>query len=157
MKNHFDTFSADMAPSFDEPEFRLRRNFKWHGFGRRNMQEFNYTNVGSDGIETHVNFNIADTREEVINERKGKKEAILQLTDLSIVPEFTSGKTILMFNLPAKTVATVQLTDNDHKVLWSEKSAGGSFSKKFTLGLNGVYFLKVKQGDKEVEKRIVKE
>jgi hypothetical protein len=33
----------------------------------------------------------------------------------------------------------------------------GSFNKSFGLGLNGVYFLQVKQGGKVALKRIVKE
>jgi hypothetical protein len=81
----------------------------------------------------------------------------LDISDLNIVPEFSSGKTVLMFNLPAKSVADVKLTDSEGKVLWSGKSAGSSFSKTFTLGLNGVYYLQVKQGNNVAVKRIMKE
>jgi hypothetical protein len=80
-----------------------------------------------------------------------------EITDLNIVPEFSTGKTLLMFDLPAKTVATVKLTDSEGKLLFDEKATGGSFSKTFALGLNGIYFLQVKQGNNIAIKKIVKE
>jgi hypothetical protein len=81
----------------------------------------------------------------------------LEISDLNIVPEFSTGKTLLMFSLPAKTVAEVKLIDSNGKALWKEKATGGSFSKTFVIGLNGIYYLQVKQGNGVAVKRIVKE
>lgn len=124
---------------------------------RRNSQSFSYTNTGSDGMMTHINYNVSDASAERTKKETGNEKADLQLQDLVIVPEFSSGKTMLSFSLPAHTTAEVKLTDNDGKVIWSEKAANGSFNKSFTLGLNGMYLLEVKQGGKTALKRIVKE
>jgi hypothetical protein len=124
---------------------------------RRNSQSFSYTNTGSDGMMTHITYNVSDASAERTKKETGSDKADLQLQDLVIVPEFSSGKTMLNFSLPSRASAEVKLTDNDGKVIWSDKAANGSFSKSFTLGLNGMYLLEVKQGGKTALKRIVKE
>jgi hypothetical protein len=140
-------FNFDM-PAMRGIEFRLRRP---------NSQHFSYSTTGSDGMTTNVNFNVSDASPERTKQLTGSEKADLELTDLSLVPEFTSGKTLLMFSLPAHTAADVKFMDHDGKVIWSEKSMTGSFSKSFPLGLNGSYLLEVKQGGKTTLKRIVKE
>jgi len=73
------------------------------------------------------------------------------------VPEFSTGKTLLMFNLPEKALAEVKLIDSEGKVVWNERSTTGSFTKTFVLGLNGIYYLQIKQGNNIAIKRIMKE
>lgn len=124
---------------------------------RPNSQHFSYSNTGSDGMTTNVNFNVSDASPERTKQLTGSEKADLQLSDLNLVPEFTSGKTLLMFSLPARAAADVKFMDHEGKVIWSEKSMNGSFSKSFALSLNGVYLLEVKQGGKTALKRIVKE
>lgn len=124
---------------------------------RRNSQSFSYTNTGSDGMMTHINYNVFDASPERAKKETGNEKADLQLQDIVIAPEFSSGKTMLSFSLPSHTSAEVKLTDNDGKMIWNEKAANGSFNKSFTLGLNGMYLLEVKQAGKVALKRIVKE
>ena len=124
---------------------------------RRNSQSFSYTNTGSDGIMTHINYNVSDASAERTKKETGSDKADLQLQDLVIVPEFSSGKMMLNFSLASHAAAEVKLTDNDGKVIWSAKASNGSFSKTFALGLNGTYLLEVKQGGKTALKRIIKE
>jgi hypothetical protein len=123
----------------------------------RNFQSFDYNNTGSDGISTHISFRVNDPSPEKIKAVMGSEKAELELKDLNLVPEFSSGKTMLMFSLPLKTTADVKFTDSEGKLLWSDKALNGRFNKSFGLGLNGVYFLQVKQGGKVALKRIVKE
>ena len=139
-----------------EFNFRMRRP-GMEGFRRRNVQSFEYNNTGTDGINTHISFRVSEPSPEKIKTITGSEKAELEITDLSIVPEFSSGKTLLMFSLPGKSVADVKLTDNDGKLIWSAKAINSSFNKSFGLGLNGVYYLQVKQGGKVALKRIVKE
>jgi hypothetical protein len=124
---------------------------------RRNTQNFNYVNTDNEGISTHVSFHVSEVSNDDLKKMPYIEGGKFEITDLNIVPEFTSGKTLLLFNLPAKTVAEVKLHDSEGKLLWSEKSTGGSFSKTFTLGLNGIYYLQVKQGNSVAVKRIMKE
>lgn len=144
-------------------EFRSRdfdmpgmRNMEFR-MNRRNTQNFSYSTTGSDGISTRINFSVSDVPPERAKQLTGSDKTELALSDLSLVPEFTSGKTLLMFTLPAHTAADVKFMDHDGKVIWTEKGMNGSFSKSFILGLNGIYLLQVQQGGKTALKRIIKE
>jgi hypothetical protein len=123
----------------------------------RNFQSFEYNNTGTDGISTHIRFRVTDPSPEKIKTITGSEKAELEIKDLNLVPEFSSGKTMLMFNLPAKTIAEVKFMDNEGKMIWSDKAVNGKFNKSFALGLNGIYYLQVKQAGKVVLKRIMKE
>ncbi|HWD88769.1 MAG TPA: hypothetical protein VG367_11625 [Mucilaginibacter sp.] len=168
-KDSMMTYNFRMNPDLRmEPrEFEFRnRDFNFNmrpmrgmefRMNRRNSQHFSYSTTGSDGMITNVNFMVSDASPERIKQLTGSQKADLELSDLSLVPEFTSGKTLLMFSLPAHTAADVKFMDHDGKVLWTDKSMNGSFSKSFPLGLNGSYLLEVRQGGKAALKRIVKE
>jgi hypothetical protein len=152
--------SMDEMPGnmeFNERNFDESFNRPMMRFERRNSQSFDYVNTDKDGISTHMSIHVSDASREMLKEIARVEEANLEIKDLTIVPEFTSGKTVLMFNLPAKTIADVKLKDSEGKIIWSDKSTGGSFSKAFVLGLNGIYYLQVKQGKDVVLKRIMKE
>jgi hypothetical protein len=127
------------------------------GYERRNSQNFNYVSTNNDGISTRVSFHVSDASNDDLKRIPHVEGAKFEIENLNLVPEFTSGKTLLMFNLSAKTPAEVKLCDSEGRVLWTEKSIGGSFSKTFGLGLNGIYYLQVKQGRNVVVKRILKE
>ncbi|HEY9002111.1 MAG TPA: T9SS type A sorting domain-containing protein [Mucilaginibacter sp.] len=158
------TFNYRMNGDGDRNEFfnDHMRNFNFRmrereNFRHRNVQRFDYTNTGNDGISTHTSFRVSDASPEKVKNVTGSEKADLELRDLNLVPEFSSGKTLLMFNLASKTAAEVKFTDSEGKLIWSEKMTAGEFSKSFPLGLNGVYFLQVKQGSKVALKRVVKE
>jgi hypothetical protein len=127
---------------------------------RRNTQNFTYNNVDNDGVVTHVSYHVSE-HPSMLDYDAGKQGDtqmdMLDLMDLTIVPEFASGKTLLMFSLPAKAVAEVQFKDSKGTLLWSAKASNGAFSKSFPLGLNGSYYLQVKQGGKVAVKKIEKE
>jgi hypothetical protein len=168
-KDSMMTFNFRMRPDrdfrFEPGDFDFHgRNFDMPGMhsmdfrlNRRNSQHFSYSTTGSDGMTTNVNFNVSNASPEKIKQIAGNEKAGLELIDLSLVPEFTSGKTLLMFSLPSHASADVKFMDRDGNVIWTEKSINGSFSKSFPLGLNGSYLLEVKQGGKTALKRIVKE
>jgi hypothetical protein len=130
------------------------------GFGRKNTQNFMYTNTDNDGISTHVSYRVSD-HPATLDYDAGKAEKsqldMLNITDLTLVPEFSAGKTVLTFGLPSKAAAEVQFKDSKGNLLWSEKALNGKFDKSFALGLNGVYYLQVKQGNKVAVKEIMKD
>ncbi|QJD96491.1 T9SS type A sorting domain-containing protein [Mucilaginibacter robiniae] len=126
-------------------------------FKRRNIQTFDYSNTDNNGINTQVSFQISDPMENEVQQLMGTAKTGLELKDISLVPQFTAGKTLLTFGLPAKTLAEVELTDSEGKAIWKEKANTETFSKSFSWTLNGIYFLVVKQGSLTAMKRIVKE
>ncbi len=163
--------SADLRYAFKErmdDESPGRRELEDHGFNaplrsplmrfdRRNSQRFDYVNTDNDGISTHVSYRISEASNDDLKKMPHVEGPKFEVKDLNLVPEFTSGKTLLMFNLLSKTTAEVKLTDSEGKLMWSEKATGGSFSKSFVLGLNGIYYLQINQGNSVAVKRIVKE
>jgi len=126
-------------------------------FDRRNSQRFDYVNTDNEGISTHVSFHVSEPSNDDLKKIPHVEGPKFEVKDLNLVPEFTSGKTLLMFNLQSKATAEVKLTDSEGKLMWTERAIGGSFSKAFPLGLNGIYYLQIKQGNSVAVKRIVKE
>ena len=148
-ENRFD----NPGPGFNFP----RRGPRMEFMHRKNVQSFEFTNTGSDGISTHISFRVTDPSPEKLKEITGGEKHELEIKDLNLVPEFSSGKITLMFGLSSHAVAEAKLMDNTGKVIWSDKVLNGAFNKSFALGLNGVYFLEVKQAGKIALKRIIKE
>ncbi|MDB5128192.1 T9SS type A sorting domain-containing protein [Mucilaginibacter sp.] len=151
----FDTDLSDMG--MKTFSFNMPRHKQGFEFSSRNSQTFNYSNTDNDGINTNISFRVSEPSKEKLKRIAGTEKAELVLNDLNLVPEFSTGKTTLSFNLPAKTIADVKFTDTDGKVLWTDKTTAGIFSKKISLPLNGVYYLQVKQGVNTAVKKIIKE
>jgi len=130
------------------------------GFDRKNTQNFIFTNTDNDGVSTHLSFHVSDhfgrLDADATNHENIQME-MLDLMDLTLAPEFSTGKVLLMFNLPSKAVAEVKLKDSKGTILWSSKATNGKFSTTFAMGLNGTYYLQVKQAGKVTVKKIVKE
>jgi hypothetical protein len=140
------------------------KGFRGKGFNlplmrseRRNSQNFDYVSTDKDGISTHVRFHVSEVSNDDLKRMPHVEGAKFEIADLNLVPEFSTGKTLLMFSLPDKKAAEVKLTDDEGKILWTEKAIGGNFSKSFVLGLNGVYYLQVKQGYNVSVRKIMKD
>ena len=148
-------------------KIEMDRDFRFSGpntrpmrmrFNNRNTQNFDYVNTDNDGINTHISFRVTNAIDDKAKAAgRTDKTTYLSLNDLNLSPEFSTGKVLISFNLPDKTTADVILTDSQGKVLFTDKAASGSFSKKISLPLNGIYYLNVKQAAASVIKRIVKE
>jgi len=123
----------------------------------RNSQNFTYINTDNNDISTRISFNISDVTNDDLKKMPHIEGPRLDITDLNIVPQFSTGKTLLLFTLPSKGAAEVKLINSEGKELWSEKTTGINFTKSFVIGLNGIYYLQVKQGNGIAVKRIMKE
>ncbi|MCO5947389.1 T9SS type A sorting domain-containing protein [Mucilaginibacter flavidus] len=124
---------------------------------RRNTQNFDYENTNNDGVVTHLTFHVSEATDDDLKRMEYVEGPKFDIKDLNISPQFSSGKILLTFDLATKAPAVVKLSDSEGKTLWTEKTANGAFSKSFALGLNGVYYLQVKQGKNISLKRIMKE
>ena len=175
-RNKFRTMGRDSALAFNyrtngEPgdgrkaelkEWRLKYSDEnaAREFGHKNTQNFSYTNTDAQGISTHVSYRVSEPSGAVnhgAGDNGNPQFDVLELKDLTLVPQFEAGKTVIAFSLPSKAVAEVQFKDSENNVIWSEKATNGQFMKAFNLGLNGVYYLHVKQGNKLAVKKIFKE
>lgn len=130
-------------------------------FDRKNSQMFNYVTTDNNGVSTHVSFRVSEPTDGLTHvgtdpDQKDQHEK-LDITDLNIVPQFSAGQTLIMFNLPSKLPADVQFEDGKNNLIWRAKALNGSFTKTFPLGLNGIYYLRVEQKGKLAVKKIFKE
>lgn len=146
---------GDEAPG--RMEMRERQFERLMGRFDRNSQNFEYVNIDKDGVNTHVSFRVSEVSNDDLKRMPYVEGPKFEIKDLNLVPQFSSGKILLMFNLLSKAPAEVKLSDSEGKFLWSEKAIGGTFSKSFALGLNGIYYLQIKQGKNIALKRIMKE
>jgi len=165
-KTHVMKFKYKNDSSFNKNkqtnEWRARRaqESPMMDFSRKNTQDFNYITTDNNGVSTHVSFRVTEPSGPLNNMGSAPDQAQLDkldIQDLNIVPEFSAGQTVLMFTLPSKIPAEVMLKDSKGNVIWSDKVLKGNFSKSFALGLNGVYYLRVKQGSKLEVKKIYKD
>lgn len=124
--------------------------------GRRNSENFTFETTDDNGISTRISYRVTTPEGMHLKNIAGVDRSDLEITDLKLVPDFTSGKTTIMFDLPTKAAATAEFTDSEGKTLWEEKGSG-FFEKNFALPLNGIYYLKIKQGGKICVKQIFKE
>lgn len=144
----------------DLPAMDVRIN-RFNGPGHKvlnskNSQSFNYTNTDGDGITTNVSYSVNDAPADKLKALTGSDKATLDIADLNLNYEFSTAKTILALNLPAGA-KDIKLTASNGTTVWADKTSAASFTKKFALPVNGVYYLQVKQGSKVALKKIVKE
>jgi hypothetical protein len=123
----------------------------------RNTQTFDYTITSKEGISTHVSYYVSEPIQSDAKQIIGAYKPGLEIQDVNLVPQFWAGKTLLTFSLPDKTAAEVELTDNEGKPIWEDKTISPTFSKSFSWTLNGTYYLVVKQSGETAIKKIVKE
>jgi len=155
-------FKDSTSGKVNRDEWRSKRENEdpMMDFSRKNTQDFNYITTDNNGVSTHVSYRVTEPSGPLNDMASTPEKAQLDkldVTDLNIVPQFSAGTTVIMFNLPAKTIAEVMLKDSKGNVIWSDKALKGSFTKTFPLGLNGIYYLRIKQGDKLAVKKIYKD
>jgi hypothetical protein len=130
-------------------------------FDHRNSQMFSFTTTDNNGVSTHVTYRVSEPTGGLTHigtdpDQQDQHDK-LYMTDLNIVPEFSAGKTVIMFDLPSKIAADVQFEDSKGNLLWRGQALNGSFTKSFPLGLNGIYYLRVEQKGHLAVKKIFKE
>ena len=123
----------------------------------RNTASFDYVNYGNDGIGTHIRFSTSDVSSDDLKRLPYVQGGKFELENLMIVPEFSSGNILLTFSLPANKEAEVKFINSSGNIIWTEKTQSNAFKKEFSLILNGIYYLQVRQGNSFALKRITKE
>lgn len=131
------------------------------GEEERNTQEFNYISTDKDGISSRMNIRLSDAGREQIKKITGSENSktTLEVTDLSIFPNFSSGKLGLSFNLASRGSLQIQILDNSLKPAFSDKAANfsGTYIKQLSLPRNGIYYLSINQGNSWFIKKMIKE
>ncbi|WP_186461772.1 T9SS type A sorting domain-containing protein [Mucilaginibacter pallidiroseus] len=149
------TYSTRLDGEPAPMKFRLSRRVK-NGMDSRNSQSASYSNTDSDGITTTFSYTVNDAPADKLKALTGADKATLDISDLYLSYEFSTAKSIISLNVPAGSTE-LKLTNSNGNTIWAEKTSATSFTKKFVLPVNGVYYLQAKQGSKVALKKIVKE
>lgn len=142
---------------FNKPNGFDKNNFPLSRVPKRNMQNYDFVHVDNEGFTTRLRFTVTDVSNEDLKKMPYVQGPKFEVEDLVLVPEFTSGTILMTFHLHSKIPADVKFVNSEGETIWDAKTNGEHFSKSFTLGLNGIYFLQIIQGKSVAAKRIVKE
>jgi hypothetical protein len=137
-------------PGMFENEFSGRRN---------NSQTFNYTSTDKDGISSRMSIRISEAGKDVLKKLKGNETTELPVNDLTLSPNFSSGKLNLSFSLGEKGQLEVVLLDNNLKEIFKDKQTltNQTYFKQVNLQKNGVYYIRISQGSKTYLRKVIKE
>lgn len=136
------------------------RMFHRVGPTEENSQTFNYVSTDEDGVSSRLSIRIAEANEEILKKLNVTKDkATLEVNDLTLSPNFSTGKLNLTFNLSGKGSAEVKILDSNLRELFNDKpaSVNGTYFKQITLPKNGVYYIHISQGGKTFVRKMVKE
>lgn len=127
---------------------------------RNNSSSFNYTYTDKDGISSRMNISISDAEKEKLKKITGSETITnaLEVNDITIFPNFSSGKPGLSFNLASRGTTRVKILDSDLKEVYSDEAAGfsGNYVKQVPLSKNGIYYISISQNGRWFIKKVIK-
>jgi hypothetical protein len=127
---------------------------------RENSQTFNYVNTDKDGISSRMSIRISEASEEIRKKiQSGSDKSTLTVNDLTLAPNFSNGKLNLIFSLSEKGAAEIKILDTNLKEVFSDRpaSVNGTYFKQINLPKNGIYYIRISQGNKTFLRQMVKE
>ena len=124
---------------------------------RLNSQSFNYNYTDKEGISNRIHIRISEVSADKIKQVSEGEANTLEVKDLTLFPNFSSGKMTLSFNLPDKGHALIKILDSDLKPVFSGQGSGDTYFKQFNMLKNGVYYIHIKQGNSSFVRKMVKE
>jgi hypothetical protein len=127
---------------------------------RNNSQSFNYSNTDKNGITTRMNIRVSDASKEDLKKIAGSDNPnALAIEDLTLFPNFSTGKMTLSFNIAAKGTTEIKVLDSDKKVVFTDKPSNfsGNYIRQINLPKNGVYYISVAQNGKWFVRKVVKD
>ncbi len=163
------TMHRDMAPGRpggmvlrENGSPRVFERGAFESFGNRNnSSSFNYNHTDKDGISSHMSIRMSDANKEQLKKITGSETLTksLDVSDLTLFPNFSSGKMTLSFNVASKGAAKVSVLDSDMKSVFTDEAVNinGNYVKQFTLPKNGIYYVTINQNGNWFVKRLVKE
>lgn len=169
MRKRVVTMHRDMAPGRagvmvfrgDAPGVEIDRRAFAGLMERNNSSFFNYSHTDKDGISSRMNIRISDANKDQLKKITGA-EAVsksLDVSDLTLFPNFSSGQMTLSFNVASKGNAKISVLDSDMKSVFTDEATNfsGNYVKQLSLPKNGVYYFTVNQNENWFVKRVVKE
>lgn len=162
------TMHRDRIPGFpgtfgrtDMPRQSFERRV-FTGFGERNnSSSFNYNYTDKDGVSSRMSIRVSDAGKDQLKKITGSEtiSKSLDAADLTLFPNFSSGKMTLSFNLASKGNTKVAILNSDLKQIYGDEGANfsGNYVKQVSLPKNGVYYITVSQNGNWFVRKLIKE
>ena len=124
-----------------------------------NSNTFNYSTTDRDGYTTKIMYSILEpTKSDLINIFKDDNFNIneLNISDVILIPNFTSGKTTLSFSTKVKGAISIKLIDSAGTTLFFDNKTltGELYNNSFSIAKNGNYFLYITQGSQTYIRKV---
>jgi hypothetical protein len=127
---------------------------------RRSSSSFIYNHMDQDGILSRMNIRISDIEKENLEKITGSKESIsnLKVEDLTIFPNFSTGKMGLSFNLSRSAPLKIKILNSDFKQVFTDEVSNfnENYTKQISLPKNGMYYIAIKQNNNWFLRKLIK-
>jgi hypothetical protein len=127
---------------------------------RKNSSSFNYNQVDKDGISSRMNLRIIDAEKDPLKKITGSESmtSALNVEDLTLFPNFSTGKLGLSFNMESRGVVKVKVLDSQLNQVYADEAANfsGNYMKQISLPKNGIYYISIKQNAGWYVKKLIK-
>jgi hypothetical protein len=127
---------------------------------RKNSSSFNYNQVDKDGISSRMNLRIIDAEKDPLKKITGSESmtSALNVEDLTLFPNFSTGKLGLSFNMESRGPVKVKVLDSQLNQIYTDEAANfsGNYMKQISLPKNGIYYISIKQNDGWFVKKLIK-
>ena len=107
-----------------------------------------------------MNIRISAIEKEHAEKITGVKDAStdLKVEDLTLFPNFSSGKMGISFNVSSNTTLKLKILNSEFKQVFSDEASNfnGNYSKQISLTKNGIYYIAIKQNNSWFLKKLIK-
>lgn len=126
----------------------------------KNTSSFSYNYIDKDGIPSKMNIRISDIEKVHAEKIIGIKDAIsdLKVEDLTLFPNFSSGKMGISFNVSNNTPLKLKILNSEFKQVYSDEASSfnGNYSKQISIPKNGIYYIAIKQNNSWFLRKLIK-
>jgi hypothetical protein len=127
---------------------------------RTNSSSFNYNQIDKDGISSRMNLRISDANKEQLKTITGSESmtSALDVEDLMLFPNFSTGKLGLSFNMESRGSVKVKILDSQLNQVYADEAANfsGNYMKQINLPKNGIYYISIKQNAGWYVRKLIK-
>ena len=127
---------------------------------RTNSSSFNYNQIDKDGISSRMNLRISDADKDQLKKITGSESmtSTLNVEDLTLFPNFSTGKLGLSFNMESRGPVKVKVLDSQLNKVYADEAANfsGNYMKQISLPKNGIYYISIQQNAGWFVKKLIK-
>jgi len=159
MHRNFDLKEPRMSGRI-APQMFFERRMMPEAEERTNSSSYNYNHIDKDGIPSRMNIRISDAEKENLKKITGIESltTALNVEDLTLFPNFSTGKVGVSFNLESRGAVKVKILDSQLNQVYADEAANftGNYMKQIALPKNGIYYISIKQNTGWFVRKLIK-